>query len=180
MRDKPFSFLAAQEQARRVGLDFPALDRFAASGRPLDWTPAIVGTTDPTYGTGGSRLGKYVRMNGMGAAYWSISFGTGSTFGSGVWKIGNLPFNVCSLYNAGVGKGINVCGMWFGNSATQYSFGPVVVDNTTSFSAYPYYLSAYPVGTLTALTPTQPWTWADGFSFSGYVVGPLTDGFNPT
>lgn len=183
MIDKPFSFEAAVDAARQNAVDTAAFDRFAASGRPLDWTPSLRtlgGGASPTI-PAGSAIGKYVRLNGMGAAYFSIGFSSGATFGAaGSWEV-LLPFGVCSLYSSVSGKGLNVCGGWQSSdaSAGTYCFGPMVVDNTSNFSATPYYQSAYPVGTLALLTTTTPWTWATNDVITGFVVGPVIDGFNP-
>lgn len=134
------------------------------------FTPALTAvTTDPTLGTGGLIVGRYIEIGGTVIAKYSVVFGTASTnAGSGEYRLSlPVPANTDTLTFTSLTTG-----------------GGRMVDNSTGFSGvvFPeiqdantlqlvYYTGIGGTAGATAIGSAAPWAWTVSDQvFHGFVI----------
>lgn len=132
------------------------------------YTPTLTAsTTDPTLGTGSSRIGRYRRVGRALQVYGSIQFGTsGAAAGSGTYRVG-LPFAVSN----DTGSAYTPFGTAVGrdNSGSVSSVGVLQVLADGDTYTVVRYQTAAGTGAFTGFDNATPWTWAnnDRIDFHG-------------
>jgi len=133
-------------------------DPLLAIGGPWTaWTPALTGTTNPVIGGTGSANGKYIKMGHFIVARAKITFGSGSTYGSGSWSI-SLP--VATLD----GNGVIAMVSYLDSSASGTYRGSTYNPGSLTISLG---TNASPIA---AVTPTAPFTWATGDTIDFFII----------
>jgi hypothetical protein len=117
------------------------------------YTPTLqAGTTNPTLGTGSTASMRYSRTQKTVKGYFDITFGTsGTNAGSGTYSI-TLPVAASSNYN---GQSIGRATL-YDSSGSSYGIVDIIPNSDIAIFRY---ASAWPFGTLTAVTHAVPWAW---------------------
>jgi len=120
-----------------------------------DYTPVLTAvTTNPTIGTGGYQLGRYMKIGRMVIGKTKVQFGSaGSNAGSGIYSISMPP--VAARSPATGEAGMVGQGYCFSASA----FVPILVLQATT-STFGLYYSATFNGATTQVAHNLPFAWS--------------------
>jgi hypothetical protein len=121
------------------------------------FTPSLIGATTNPVVNNGSAVGRYFQD---GKTFWyrlTITFGSTSTYGSGIWSI-VLPFitttpNVANLHTSAMCH-------YFHNAGSVHLIGQAILLDTSATNSLVLYTSQTAADGLVPVTPTAPWTWA--------------------
>ena len=128
---------------------------FNGLGVYVDFTPVWVSSgTAPALGNA-TLTGRYAQIGKQVHCYGRIVFGSTSTFGSGTYKFGLPVLAAANAVNSRVGGPVEL----FDTSASATGLGRAQITDNNRFAAN--YGATY-LGTLTAIGPAAPWTWATG------------------
>lgn len=177
MKQRSFSFQAAEVAARNQALINADMQRYAASARAVtSFVPTIIprfGGTAPTYTA--TATSTYIITNNILFYWWSIIFAGVSTAGTATsWGI-TTPVALATTNYGGL-----TVGTWVGydNSTTNTVIGYSAAGNGEAAITL-FYTATSPVGVLTGPNATTPWTWAVNDVLSGFLQVRVPDGFNP-
>lgn len=156
------------------GKRLDTLERYAASARFIDYTPALqASVTNPTLGSNSLVGGRYVRIGNWVYATGDIRFGTaGAAAGSGTYYI-TLPVDRTSVVTANSDM---YAGHW---RCVGPAPAPIPYLNTHDIIISPglglgrmqsRYPATYPTGTDTQVTHAVPWTWTINCRISFWVM----------
>lgn len=156
------------------GRRLDTVERYAGSGRFIDYTPALeASVTNPTLGSNSSVGGRYVRIGNWVYATGDIRFGTaGAAAGSGTYFI-TLPVDRTSVVTANSDM---YAGHW---RCVGPAPAPIPHLNTQdviiSVGSGPgrmgtRYPATYPTGTDTVVTHNVPWGWTINCRISFWVM----------
>jgi hypothetical protein len=147
------------------------LERYAASGRFLAYTPALTATvTNPTLGAG-TATGTYSRFGNWVYARGRIVFGAGMTAGSGNYTI-SLPYaaRIQTFESSTLNFGSVRLAVGGVGAATVYCPTLLFTNGVASFTMrYPAYAGGA-TGNDTQVTNAAPWIWASGNSLQWQVL----------
>lgn len=150
---------------QRVG----SLERYASSGKFIDFTPTLTGSTaDPNLGATGTATGRYTRHGDWTFAIGDIRFaGAGVAAGTGDYRIG-LPAPGTAATTSGT---FTVLGHWRCTNGLGSSFKStdILVGTSAAYMTCRYPLT-YPTGTDTVVGAAAPWAWAAGYRISFAVM----------
>lgn len=160
-RFEPGLTATLRDLLRRVG----SLERYAASGKFIDYVPTLTGSTaDPNLGATGTATGRYVRLGDLVYAVGDLRFlGAGAAAGTGDYRIG-LPVAGTDSTTSGT---FSVLGHWRCTNGLGGSFKgtDVLVGTSADYMTCRYPLT-YPTGTDTVVGAAAPWAWAAGYRIS--------------
>lgn len=111
------------------------------------WTPTLTAsTTNPTLGTGSSRVGRYGQVNKIVTGYGKITFGTsGTAAGNGFYSV-TVPITAqASAPTVPIGT------VYLGDGGVNVRVGVLVLGSTTTATI------RYDAGAL--VTQAAPWAW---------------------
>lgn len=142
------------------GRRLDTVERYAGSGRFIDWTPVLTATvTNPTFGAGALFGGRYTRIGNWVFAIGDCRLGgAGFAKGSGTYTI-TLPVQRTTITTANSDM---IMGNWRCIQAGSVADIPqVITGGAGALTMTARYPSAYPVGAndLT-VTDLQPFTFA--------------------
>lgn len=121
-------------------------------------------TTNPDLGTSPIREAE-IWLNGMKVdIWWRITFGTGSTAGSGEYRI---PIPVSYPVKAGLFDGSFGTGVARTSTSGRANL-TVYIDNAGQYMYFRDNVNA------SLISHSNPWAWADGYTIAGH-VSYLTD-----
>lgn len=183
---KPFQHNALSNVLRAGTLSRADLERFAASGRLVDFTPVIrnIGGTDLLSGATYQAEGKYMRHDNV-AIIWFRFWISVAVITGGTWYV-DVSVPLSGLFT---GEFVHVpqpIGRWYGqrgSSTLVTASGDLMAhstDVTPAGYAVPTYIDAVPTGAIQFLSSTSPFTWQTDAIFAGWMTCQVNDGFHPS
>jgi len=176
-----FYFNRLTETLRTLTNRVTTLERYAASGEFIEYTPRLTATvtnpnldvydavSNPT-GTG-SINGKYMRIGNLVYVLGDLVFGAASTAGNGNYRI-SLPTTVVDIKTAGgpsPALTYTVMGHWRMTGFGMAEFNDIQAVGNTNYMTCRY-PNAWPVGTETIVAYNNPWAWAATYRISFFVL----------
>ena len=133
----------------------------ASDGSWTPYTPLL--TANPVLGAGGISLGRYVQIGKLVFYQFRVLFGSsGTSPGSGTYGI-TVPVSANTSpwpsRTIGTARGYN--------PGTGQYFGPLNLTLSSATVVVIEYGAVWPIGALSYVTATVPWTWGVNMEFHG-------------